>query len=149
MSIEEEIQSSFSSERHKALVNLIYTNYYVSDKMKAYFKGFNITTQQFNILRILRGQHPKPASIRLIKERMLDKSSDVSRILDRLLKKEWIIRTDCQVDRRQKDILITEKGLNLLKTIDEFEEKRDDLLSELSNEEVHQLNQLLDKIRNS
>lgn len=147
MKIEDEIKSSFASVHQKAMVNLLYTNYHVGSKMKAHFKQFDITTQQFNILRILRGQYPKPASIGLLKDRMLDKNSDVSRIIDRLVIKEWIERTECSSDRRQKDIIISDNGLSLLEKIDNNDEQRDNILSNLSLKEAEQLNYLLDKVR--
>ena len=147
MKIEEEIKSKFENEYQKALVNLLYTNYQISGKMRSHFKQFDITSQQFNILRILRGQHPNPASIGLLKERMLDKSSDVSRIVDRLILKKLIDRTECKTDRRQKDVAITNKGLKLLDVIDSNSKQEKEILSNLTSEEVEQLSYLLDKIR--
>ena len=147
MKIEEEIKSKFESESQKALVNLIYTFHYVNDKSKSFFKPFKITSQQYNILRILRGQYPKSASIKLLKERMLDKNSDVSRIIDRLLLKKLISRADSKLDRRQKDILISEEGLDLLSKID-INNSQNQILSNLSDDEAKQFNSLLDKVRN-
>ena len=147
MKIEDEIKSNFANEHQKAMVNLLYTNYHIGSKMKSHFKQFDITTQQFNILRILRGQYPKPASIGLLKDRMLDKNSDVSRIIDRLVIKEWIKRTECKADRRQKDIVISKAGMKLLEDIDNIDGDREDVLSNLSVEEAERFNYLLDKIR--
>ena len=147
MKIDEEIKSKFANEHQKALVNLIYTNYQISAKVRENFKPFDITSQQYNILRILRGQNGKPVSIRLIRERMLDKNSDVSRIIDRLLKKEWIKRKESKTDRRQKEIIITEKGLELLSKIDLEENTRQEDILNLTTEEAEHLNFLLDKIR--
>lgn len=147
MRIEDEIKSNFDSEQHKALVNLMYTNFQIGTKMRDHFKQFDITSQQFNILRILRGQLPNPASIGLLKERMLDKSSDVSRIVDRLLLKNLIERAECKSDRRQKEIIISKQGLALLDKIDALKVKSESALSNLSDEEAEQLNYLLDKIR--
>lgn len=147
MKIEDEIQSKFANEHHKGLINLMYTYYQINDKMRKHFKSFDITSQQFNILRILRGQHPKPASIGLLKARMLDKNSDVSRIIDRLLIKKFIERTECPSDRRQKDIVISKLGLELLVKVDALDQEREHVLSNLSNEEAEQFNFLLDKIR--
>ena len=126
---------------------MLYTNFQIGNKMRKYFKKYDITSQQFNILRILRGQLPSPVSIGLLKERMLDKSSDVSRIIDRLLLKKLVERTECKTDRRQKDVLITKKGLNLLELIDKEDNPQDVILSNLNEQEVEQLNFLLDKIR--
>ena len=147
MRIEEEIKSVFKNERHKAVVNLMYTNYQMMAKMRDFFKPYDITLQQFNILRILRGQHPNPASIGLIKERMLDKSSDVSRIIDRLLLKKYIDRKECKTDRRQKDIVISDKGLEILKKIDSADMERESVMNNITEEEAAQFNHLLDKIR--
>lgn len=147
MKIEDEIKSKFDNEFQKALVNLLYTNYQIGGMMRSHFKKFDITSQQFNILRILRGQLPEPASIGLLKERMLDKSSDVSRIVDRLLLKKLIERAECKTDRRQKDIAITKKGLELLSKIDDSDKNQDPILSNLTAKEAEQLNLLLDKVR--
>lgn len=147
MKIEDEIKSSFKNEKHKAMVNLLYTHYQVVGGMRDYLKNFDITLQQFNILRILRGQYPNPTCIGLIKDRMLDKSSDVSRIVDRLLLKNYIERTECKTDRRQKDVVISTKGLKLLDTIDADDMQQERQLLNLSEDEALQLNVLLDKIR--
>ena len=146
MKIEDEIKSTFECEHQKALVNLMYTNFQITASMRDHFKQFDITAQQFNILRILRGQSPNACSIGLLKERMLDKSSDVSRIVDRLLLKKLIQRTECKTDRRQKDIMITKKGLDLLKIIDADDTRYSSLIN-LSLAEAEQLNTLLDKVR--
>jgi len=147
MSIEQDIQQDFKNEYQKAVLNLIYTNYYLVDKMNDVFKKHDITRQQYNVLRILRGQHPGHASVNLIKERMLDKMSDASRIVERLRLKELITRENCIDDKRCVEVKITARGLQLLEemqpTVDGFEL----LLSNLSEPETRQLNQLLDKIR--
>jgi len=147
MSIEQDIHQEFKNEYQKAVLNLIYTNYYLVDKMNGVFKKHDITRQQYNVLRILRGQHPGHASVNLIKERMLDKMSDASRIVERLRLKELITRENCIDDKRCVEVKITAKGLQLLAdmqpTVDEFEL----LLSNLSAAETRQLNDLLDKIR--
>ena len=147
MKIEDEIKSNFDNEHHKALVNLIYTNYQIAFIMRQNFKKYDITSQQYNILRILKGQYPDAASIGLLKERMLDKSSDVSRIVDRLLLKKYISRTECKTDRRQKDVIISKKGINLLEEMTKEEKNKDHVLKNLSIEEAQHLNFLLDKIR--
>ena len=101
MSLEDEIvQSNFESVYHKAFVNIIYTNNYLNNQLNSFFKSHKITRQQFNVLRILRGQFPRPANINLIKERMLDKMSDASRIVERLRVKGLITRIKCEEDRR-------------------------------------------------
>jgi DNA-binding MarR family transcriptional regulator len=106
-----------------------------------------ITLQQYNILRILRGQHPKPATVNLLKERMLDKMPDVSRIIDRLVQKELVSRCTSDRDRRAVDILITDKGLEVLSQLDEAMRITNVLDEHLTPEECEILNRLLDKMR--
>ncbi|MEM7107111.1 MAG: MarR family transcriptional regulator [Bacteroidota bacterium] len=148
MSLEEEIkQKEFDSEHQKALINLIYTSNHITGHMNEFFKVYDITRQQYNVLRILRGQHPKPASVNLIKERMLDKMSDASRIVKRLLDKKLIERNISYDDRRSVEITISEKGLNLLENTDEHVQEFAHVFSNLSVDEAQQLNLLLDKLR--
>lgn len=147
MKLEEEIKSKFRNDYHKALVNLYYTNNVIGDEFHKMLRKNNLTAAQFNVLRILKGQVPKAVSIGLIKERMLDKNSDTSRIIDRLYKKKLIDRKENKFDRRLKDVLITKKGLELLNKISVYEEQQDEILSNLSAKEVKLLNALLDKIR--
>ncbi|RJP65368.1 MAG: MarR family transcriptional regulator, partial [Ignavibacteriales bacterium] len=103
--------------------------------------------QQFNILRILRGQHPKPATIKLLKERMIDKMSDASRIVEKLRTKQLVDRQICKNNRRNVDVYITQSGLDLLNNIDKRNNEMDDFMSRLQSGEVEQLNYLLDKLR--
>jgi DNA-binding MarR family transcriptional regulator len=108
---------------------------------------YDLTPQQFNLLRILRGQYPKPASITLLKERMLDKMSDASRLVERLLAKGLVERKICPEDRRKVDVVITKKGLKLLEKIDKTDNEMDNYLKNLSEVEAKKLNELLDKLR--
>lgn len=148
MKLEEEIsQNHFQNEYHKATVNLIYTYNWLVNYQIMYLKPYDITIQQFNILRILRGQHPQPATIKLIKERMLDKMSDASRIVEKLRVKELVERNICSSDRRNVDVCITEKGLELLAKLDSYSDEMNDRLSNLNEEEIKNLNTLLDKLR--
>lgn len=148
MRLEEEIkQKHFSSQYHKALVNIIYTNNWIASQQTDILKPHGITMQQYNVLRILRGQHPNPATIKLIKERMLDKMSDASRIVEKLRAKGLVERNICPKDRRNVDVMITPKGLELLKKIDAMEHLLEGRLSTLDHEEVQNLNHLLDKLR--
>jgi DNA-binding MarR family transcriptional regulator len=148
MKLEEEIeQKHFRNEYHKAAVNMIYTFNWVINQQIAFFKPFGVTVQQFNILRILRGQHPNPATIKLIKERMLDKMSDASRIVEKLRIKGLVERNICSHDRRNVDVIITQKGLDLLSEIDKYDDEADKNLTTLNEEEIKQLNNLLDKLR--
>ncbi|MEP2771054.1 MAG: MarR family transcriptional regulator [Fulvivirga sp.] len=147
MRIEDEIkQEKFKSERQKVTINLLYTSNWLINKHKEFFSDYEITPQQYNVLRILRGQHPQSISTSAIKDRMLDKNSDVSRIVDRLTTKELVSKATCSKDRRLVDVLISQKGLSLLKTMDKAVDGLDANIS-LNEEEAKMLNQLLDKVR--
>jgi DNA-binding MarR family transcriptional regulator len=149
MSIEKDIQQpKFRNEYHKTVVNLIYTYNWITEKTKQFFEKGDITSQQYNILRILRGAG-KPLSTLQIRQRMLDKMSDTSRIVDRLVKKELVQKVICKTDRRLVDVTITDTGMQLLDRLDSYNEQMDAMLGSLSEEEAKMLNQLLDKIRNS
>ncbi|HKP32111.1 MAG TPA: winged helix DNA-binding protein [Chitinophagaceae bacterium] len=149
MSIEKDIsQRKFSSEFQKAMVNLIYTHNWMMERMKQFFEKADLTPQQFNILRILRGAG-QPLSTLQIRQRMLDKMSDTSRIVDRLIKKGLTKKVVCKTDRRLVDVSITEKGLKLLDKLDEAQNELDSIVSHLSEKEANEFNNLLDKIRNS
>lgn len=148
MKLEKEIkQKKFRNEFHKLAVNIIYTHSWLQYYFKTFFDKFNITSNQFNILRILRGQYPNPCSINLLKERMLDKMCDASRLVDRLFTKGLVTRTICPEDRRKANIMITEKGLKLLADIDNYEADFDKVFNRLSKKEAKLLNNLLDKLR--
>ena len=149
MSIEKDIQQSkFRNEYHKTVVNLIFTYNWITEKTKQFFDKGDITSQQYNILRILRGAG-KPLSTLQIRQRMLDKMSDTSRIVDRLVKKELVQKVVCKTDRRLVDVTITDTGLQLLDKLDSYNEQMDAMLSNLSEDDAKMLNQLLDKIRSS
>lgn len=148
MAIEEDIQQTkFRNAYQKAAINLIYTSSWLEGRQHVFFKQHGITNQQFNILRILRGQFPNKISGADIKARMLDQNSDVSRLLDRLIIKKLIIKSQCPNDKRAADVAITESGLELLRKIDLEIENLDGLLSNLTQEEATQLSLLLDKSR--
>ena len=148
MRIEDEIKGRFRNEYHKGLINLNYTTRQLGYDFYKALKEHGITEPQYNVLRILRGfRLQAPLSIGFIKERMLDKDSDVSRIVERLFLNQMLSRTENAADRRQKSVEITEKGLALLNSMLVVEKKVDTLLGNLSLEEVNQLNDLLDKIR--
>lgn len=147
MKIDKEIESNFRNESHKSMVNLLYTGLIVQSYMNDFFKTQSISHQQFNVLRILRGQHPEAVNIGLIKERMLDKNSDASRIIERLRTKKLVTRKECKTDRRQKDVLITQNGLDLLAELDKFDTDFDKVFKDLSDKELKKLNKTLDKIR--
>ena len=147
MGIEEDIfQPKFRNDYQKALVNLIFTFNWMNEKLKVMLSREQVTPQQFNILRILRGAG-KPISTLQIRQRMLDKMSDTSRIVDRLIVKQLVEKSVCPTDKRLVDVSITEKGLSLLQKMDTYEMEMDAILGNLSREEVQQLNSLLDKAR--
>lgn len=147
MKLEEEIrQSKFKSPYQKALLNLIFTSNWLQNKQQDFFKSYGVTPQQFNILRILKGQHPKGISGTEIKGRMLDKNSDISRLLDRLVKKKLIERKDCPIDKRASDIFITTEGIALLERLAKSQKEIDSVLK-LNEEEAELLSALLDKAR--
>jgi DNA-binding MarR family transcriptional regulator len=148
MRIEDEIQSDkFEDNYHKAVINISYTYSWMSNLLRSQFEKYNLTSQQFNVLRILRGQSPKPATINMIKERMIDKMSDASRIVDRLVQKELVSRCTNNTDRRAVDIHISEKGIEILAKMD-AEFKTSDLFKHnLTEEEANALSVLLDKFR--
>jgi DNA-binding MarR family transcriptional regulator len=148
MKIEEEIKGRFRNEYHKGLINLVYTVNQLSYQLRQTLREHGLTEPQYNVLRVIRGFRSEgPVSINFIRDRMLDKSSDVSRIVDNLLEKGLIDRKESPVDRRQKEIDITEKGLTLLSRMITCDKKSDMLLQRLTLEEVDELNRLLDKIR--
>ena len=148
MKLEEEIvQQKFESDYHKAVVNIIYTSHWLANLHTEAFKPHNITMPQFNILRILRGQYPKVVNLKLLKERMLDKMSDVSRLIERLREKGLVDRKTCESDRRNMDICITQKGIDLLKELNTDMNEINKKFSTLNQGEVEMLNELLDKLR--
>lgn len=148
MKLEQEIkQPKFRNEFHKLAVNILYTNSWLVNLYANLFSKYDITSNQFNILRILRGQYPNPATVNLLKERMLDKMSDASRLVERLRIKGLIKRDLKPNDRRCVDVIITEKGLLLLKEIDKLNDRHDSFLKKLSESEAKKLNNLLDKLR--
>lgn len=149
MSIEKDIQQrAFLTSRHKALVNILYTYGWELERIQKILSKENITHQQFNILRILRGSYPTPLSTLQIRERMLDKMSDTSRIVDRLILKEMATKAVSTRDKRLVDVIITEKGLDLLKRIDEVDIVSQ-IMTNVSEEEAEKLSNLLDKMRSS
>jgi DNA-binding MarR family transcriptional regulator len=149
MGIEKDIsQAKFRNEYQKATINLIYTFNWMNEKIKTMLDQYDITTQQFNILRILRGAG-EPLSTLQIRQRMLDKMSDTSRIVDRLLKKGLVKKVVCEGDRRLVDVTISENGLELLERIDSHQDDMDSVFKNLDENQAITLNKLLDKIRNA
>jgi DNA-binding MarR family transcriptional regulator len=148
MKIEDEIkQKSFKSEFQKAMINLLFTAGWLEYKQTQFFKKWGISPQQYNVLRILRGQNNSPITVAAIQERMLDKMSNASRLVEKLKKKNLITRKTSKKDRRQVDIFITTNGLELLKEIDNYLHEQEKIIKKLSLNEVVELNRMLDKIR--
>ncbi|HLF45714.1 MAG TPA: MarR family transcriptional regulator [Chitinophagaceae bacterium] len=149
MKLEKEIHQvkPFRNNYHKAAVNLIFTGKWMIQFHSDIFKKYNLTFQQYNILRILRGQNPGTATVKLIRERMLDRMSDASRIVELLRKKKLVERSINSEDRRKMDVVITQKGLDMLQEIEKESEYMDKRLTALNEEEIVLLNNLLDKVR--
>lgn len=148
MSLENDIkQEKFRSEYNKMIVNLIFTHNWVLAKEMEILRPYNLTVSQYNVLRILRGQKGKAATINLIIDRMLDRMSNASRIVDRLENKGLVVRRRCENDRRAVDVLITDKGLDLLSVLDKKMDKWEKAFKVISVEEAERLNTILDKIR--
>ena len=148
MNIEEEIkQTRFRNVQQKAILNILFTSNWIQSKQKDFFEPHGLTGQQYNILRIIRGQHPNRISATEIKSRMLDKNSDVSRLIDRLIVKDLVVKNRCPKDKRASDIVISEAGLDLLKKLDATINELDLQLIGLSNEDAIALSGLLDKSR--
>ncbi|MCT4629629.1 MarR family winged helix-turn-helix transcriptional regulator [Winogradskyella sp.] len=141
----EEINSKFPNDKVKAFLNIIYTANWINSKQNAFFKPFGLSPQQYNILRILRGAK-LPLKVQTIKERMIERSPNVTRLMDKLIDKQLIERIACPNDRRVVHISITDQGLELLKTIDTHDDQHD-FLNNLTETEGTQLSNLLDKIR--
>lgn len=149
MKLEEEInQQVFQNEFQKAQINVLVTSAWISQTTAKALKDFNISWQQFNILRILRGRHPEPATVKLLAERMIDKMSNASRLVEKLKLKGLVDRRACLEDRRRVDIIITEKGLDLVNVAStKIDQQGRDLEGKLSKEEAILLSNLLDKMR--
>jgi DNA-binding MarR family transcriptional regulator len=148
MKLEDAIkQTAFKSEEERLVINLVYTSGWLSSEQNRFFKRFQISSQQYNVLRILRGQYPNPASVGLIQERMLDKMSNASRLIEKLKQKKLIKRSECSKDRRQVDVLVTQEGLLLLEEIDKLSIEMNSVCDTLNVKEKNTLNELLDKLR--
>lgn len=140
-------QEKFNSEYHKLSINLYYTSSWLHAQQIKFFKKHSISPQQYNVLRILRGQFPNPATVNLLIERMLDKMSNASRLVDKLCEKKYVKRTVSVKDKRKADVIITEEGLAYLKMMDKEILKLESAMNTLNESEAVQLNLLLDKLR--
>lgn len=148
MGIEQDIkQNQFASEKAKAAINIIFTGNWIAQQQTELLKPYDLTVQQYNVLRILRGQQGKPITVLGITERMLDRMSNASRLVDKLLEKQLVQRRECPNDRRAVDIVILPKGLELLESIDVLQEAWGNEHISLSDDKLAQLNTLLDEFR--
>ncbi|MEI6866144.1 MarR family transcriptional regulator [Flavicella sp.] len=149
MSIEEQLNSTSKYDPLKKIIlNIMYTGSWVNEKSSVFFKQYDLTSQQFNILRILRGQKGNPINLRDVQERMISKMSNTTRLIDKLRLKGMVTREQCESNRRKIDIVITEKGMSLLKEIDTTISSHEMSISQnLSCVEAEQLNELLNKLR--
>ena len=147
MQIEKEVPASYiRNPRHKTMVNIIFTSNWIGERLKSFLEVEDITPQQYNILRILANS-TSPLSTLKIREKMLDKMSDTSRIVERLLKKELVHKQLCNADKRLVDVTLAEKGVQLLQRLEGKVEELDSIANSLSTEDIEHLNLLLDKIR--
>lgn len=151
MSIENDIkQTKFNSPFHRLGVNLLFTSAWLENEHRQLLKPYGLTLPQFNVLRILRGQKGNPISVMGVCERMIDKSSNASRLIDKLIERGFVKRTVCPQDRRQVDVVITDKGLALINETDSLTTVMDCLFSKvLSSEQAIEISGLLDDIRNN
>jgi len=148
MKIEEEIkQKKFRNEYQKMFINLVYTANWMNTQQMRMFKEYGLSLQQYNILRILRGQVPNAVNLGLIQDRMLDKNSNASRLIEKLKTKKLVERKESKLDRRQVDIMITEKGLDLLKKMEGRVDEVESSYTKLTKQEAETLSDLLDKLR--
>ncbi|MFC4873681.1 MarR family winged helix-turn-helix transcriptional regulator [Negadavirga shengliensis] len=148
MKIEEAIkQKTFKDNYNKAVVNLLYTHSYIVTRQSRIFKPNDLSPEQYNVLRILRGQHPVPTTVSSIQDRMLNKMSNASRLVEKLKIKHLVERRECPADRRQVDVTITEKGLKLLEALEDSVNEFNRSVIHLNEKEVELLNDLLDKLR--
>jgi DNA-binding MarR family transcriptional regulator len=148
MKIEDALSTDkFEDEVHKAVLNIMYTSSFIQDLLKDRTDSEDITLQQYNVLRILRGQYPNPCTVNMIKERLLDRMSDVSRIIDRLIQKELVKRSVSSKDRRAVDILITKRGLHVLDKLQDNMKTSNVIPSKLTPKECLMLSDLLDRFR--
>ena len=149
MRLEEEIkQQKFESEYHKAHINILFSASWLNQKVTTSLKPYKISRQQFNLLRILKGQYPNPSTIKLLSERMIDKMSNASRIVDKLERRELVIRSESKADRRSVDIVLTDKGLRVLEKCSEvIMNGIQEWFEKLSTDEAKILSNILDKMR--
>ncbi len=146
-SVKQAARIKYRNEKHKAVAGLFLTCNNVASRLQRMLSEYNLTLQQYNILRILQRQHPDPSCNCTIREQLLVARSDITRIVDRLIKEDLVIRTTCRDDRRKVNIMITDKGMALLEQMRPLNDKMDHIVACLNSREVAILNRLLEKIR--
>ncbi len=151
MTLEKDIKQTrpFKSPAERVMVNIMFTNNWICDRQFHILKKYGLSIQQYNVLRILKGHSPEPITINGIIERMLDKMSNASRLVDKLVQKDLVTRAYRKDDRRACDVIISSKGLELVNTVNKQIENYESSFGNLSRDELDTLNQLLDKFRGS
>ena len=148
MKIEEAIKiKRFINEFEKLVINITYTASWIRSKQIQFFKTYKLSPEQYNVLRILRGQYPEQSNIILIQERMIERMSNASRLVDKLVKKDLVLRKECPEDRRQVDVIISQNGLTLLEKIDQEIKKVNENMFKCDEKEAKMINNRLDRIR--
>jgi DNA-binding MarR family transcriptional regulator len=149
MQLEKEIYTTkFDSEVHKATINLMFTAHWVRTRLGAQFKLFGLTPEQYNVMRILKGKYPEKMCVKDIGKRMIEKNSNVPRILDRLVRKELVIRQQSELDRRETETTLSQKGLDLLATVTDHIKEQEKNIMQLDEATAAQLNTILENVRN-
>ena len=148
MNIESHIKTDKILEHKKALINIIYTSNYINEEIGHVLKPFDISIQQFNVLRILKGRNDKPASLANIQNRMVSKMSNTTRLVDKLIDKELVSRSICENNRRKVEIIITTHGKSFLEEVNSsVEQKEKELTAHMTIEDLKQINEILDHLR--
>src|SRR5688572_25305861 len=148
MGLEQDLkQEHFTNAYEKMIVNILFTSSWLSNLNASRLKPYGITPEQYNVLRILRGSHPKAMMLADITQRMIDKNSNATRLVEKLRQKGFVKREICENNRRQVDILITDKGLQTLKRVESEESEWISVLKRVSKSEATELNRILDKLR--
>lgn len=148
MKLEEALKSSrFTDEKHKAGLNILYTAYWLKSHISSALKETGITSEQFNVMRILKGKHPEQMCVKDIASRMLEKNSNVPRIADKLVAKKLVKRSTSKLDKRETVMNLTDKGLQTLEQTNAIVEELNNKIIGISNEEGKLLNELIEKLR--
>jgi DNA-binding MarR family transcriptional regulator len=150
MKLEEAIKSNrFNDERHKATVNILYSAYWLRNSFSTALKEYDLTLEQHNVLRILKGSYPKALCVKEIASRIIEKSSNVPRIIDRLVTKKLVQRGQSKEDKRETLVSLTESGISMIDKARKLIERVTNDIININEEEGHLINELLEKIRQS